>query len=90
MPTAIPVTATSMNYASAVFAGFASVSIVWYVISGRRNFNGPPVPADVEPEQDGQVVGEHGGLGRVVTHPESEKTLDGSAGGKQEHSAPKM
>jgi amino acid transporter len=86
MPTAIPVTATSMNYASAVFAGFALVSMVWYIIRGRKNFNGPPVPADVEPEQDGQVVG--GEIGRVVTAAESEKPLGiGAAGGKTNHTS---
>jgi amino acid transporter len=64
MPTAIPVTPTTMNYASVVFMGFASISVFWYVVRGRKSFTGPPVPADVEREDHGQVVG---GLGRVVT-----------------------
>ncbi|RDW88186.1 putative GABA permease [Coleophoma cylindrospora] len=74
MPTSIPVTPTSMNYASAVFMGFALVSVIWYIISGRKHFTGPPVPADVEPENDGQVVGDD--VGRVMTG--SENTLNGS------------
>lgn len=44
MPTAIPVTPTSMNYASAVFVFFAAISFIWYLVNGRKNFSGPPVP----------------------------------------------
>lgn len=43
MPTAIPVTPSSMNYASVLFVFFASVSIIWYVVSGRKYFKGPSV-----------------------------------------------
>ena len=64
MPTAIPVTPVSMNYASVVFMGFAMISLIWYIIRGRKFFTGPPVPADVEAEHDGEVVG---GLGKVMT-----------------------
>ncbi|THU94216.1 amino acid transporter [Dendrothele bispora CBS 962.96] len=46
MPAVIPVTKSSMNYASVVFVGFAVISGVWYMISGRYHYNGPPVPAD--------------------------------------------
>jgi amino acid transporter len=49
MPVSLPVTATSMNYASVVFAGFATISVVWYFIRGRKDFTGPPVPHDVAP-----------------------------------------
>lgn len=41
MPTSIPVTANSMNYASVVFAGFASISIIWYLAYARKHFTGP-------------------------------------------------
>ncbi|KAJ4404688.1 hypothetical protein N0V82_010450 [Gnomoniopsis sp. IMI 355080] len=34
---------STMNYASAVFAGFATISMVWYFAWGRKNFSGPPV-----------------------------------------------
>lgn len=34
---------STMNYASAVFAGFATISLVWYFAWGRKNFSGPPV-----------------------------------------------
>lgn len=35
MPTALPVTQVSMNYASVVFAGFLSISAVWYILYAR-------------------------------------------------------
>lgn len=36
MPTALPVTAVSMNYASVVFVGFMAISAVWYVFYARK------------------------------------------------------
>ena len=66
MPTAIPVTPVSMNYASVVFVFFASISVVWYVISGRKNFTGPPVAAD-EVEHDGTTL-DGGNVGRILTN----------------------
>ncbi|KMP00207.1 GabA permease [Coccidioides immitis H538.4] len=42
MPTALPVTATSMSYASVVFAGFLVISAVWYVVYARKSYKGPP------------------------------------------------
>jgi amino acid permease (GABA permease) len=55
MPVALPVTPSSMNYASVVFAGFATISVVWYFARARRDFKGPPVLAD-EPDEDPGVV----------------------------------
>ncbi|KAL4790816.1 amino acid/polyamine transporter I [Aspergillus venezuelensis] len=46
MPVSLPVDAESMNYASVVFAGFASISIAWYLAYARKHFTGPPVPVD--------------------------------------------
>jgi len=46
MPAVIPVTQVSMNYASVVFVGFALISAVWYAISGKSVYQGPPVPAE--------------------------------------------
>ncbi|KAG2039412.1 amino acid transporter [Suillus americanus] len=43
MPAVIPVTIWSMNYASAVFAGFGVISAVWYMINGRFCYRGPPI-----------------------------------------------
>lgn len=42
MPASLPVDATTMNYASAVFAGFAFIAVVWYFAYARKNFKGPP------------------------------------------------
>jgi amino acid transporter len=36
MPTALPVTAVSMNYASVVFFGFMTISAVWYLVYARK------------------------------------------------------
>ena len=36
MPSALPVTAISMNYASVVFMGFLAISAVWYFVYARR------------------------------------------------------
>jgi amino acid permease (GABA permease) len=57
MPVAIPVTRTSMNYASVVFAGFASISVIWYFARARREFKGPPVLADASEEDPSLVSG---------------------------------
>ncbi|EGO20263.1 hypothetical protein SERLADRAFT_442396 [Serpula lacrymans var. lacrymans S7.9] len=46
MPSVIPVTTVTMNYASVVFIGFGAISAVWYIINGRHQYAGPPVPED--------------------------------------------
>jgi hypothetical protein len=48
------------NYASVVFAGFATISVVWYFVSGRKNFTGPPVVQDADPTIDGKDVSSTG------------------------------
>ena len=58
MPVSLPVDASTTNYASVVFAGFATISIIWYFVRGRKAFSGPPVPADVAPEDVSVVAGE--------------------------------
>ena len=57
MPVALPVTPQSMNYASVVFAGFASISVLWYFVRGRKSFTGPPVGVDVSPDDVGVIAG---------------------------------
>lgn len=64
MPVSLPVTASDMNYASVVFAGFASISMLWYFVHGRKAFTGPPVPQDANPDEafvDGQNFGQDSG-----------------------------
>jgi len=77
MPTAIPVTLSSMNYASVVFLFFASVSVLCYAVSGRKSFTGPP--SDMHVEHDGEVAG---GLGRVTPEQASRCTYYGNYEGK--------
>lgn len=50
MPVSLPVTPSTMNYASVVFASFASISVIWYFIYARYHFTGPPVMADLVDE----------------------------------------
>ncbi|KAL4780904.1 amino acid transporter [Aspergillus varians] len=54
MPVSVPVEPTNMNYASVVIAAFAIVSVVWYMISGRKHFSGPPVRGNID--SSGAVV----------------------------------
>ncbi|ETI21205.1 hypothetical protein G647_07549 [Cladophialophora carrionii CBS 160.54] len=42
MPSALPVTVVTMNYASVVFVGFMCISAVWYVVHARKVYKGPP------------------------------------------------
>ncbi|KAJ8073066.1 hypothetical protein PM082_019934 [Marasmius tenuissimus] len=56
MPAVVPVTAVTMNYASVVFVGFGVISAVWYIISGRHHYTGPPEPRELvggEREREG-------------------------------------
>ncbi|KAF2714898.1 amino acid transporter [Pleomassaria siparia CBS 279.74] len=46
MPTAIPVTAQYMNYASVVFFAFFVIATVWYFVWGKKNYQGPPTHED--------------------------------------------
>ncbi|KAL1296731.1 hypothetical protein AAFC00_000201 [Neodothiora populina] len=42
MPTALPVTSISMNYASVVFVGFMFLSACFYILYARKIYVGPP------------------------------------------------
>ncbi|KAI5925509.1 amino acid transporter [Camillea tinctor] len=42
MPTALPVTEASMNYAIVVFLGFMALSAIWYALYARKVYKGPP------------------------------------------------
>ena len=44
MPPALPVTPSSMNYASAVLVGFLAVAGAWYLAWGQQHYRGPPCP----------------------------------------------
>lgn len=49
-------TPTNMNYASVVFAAFASISVIWYFVWGRRNFSGPAVLKNLMADSDVGVI----------------------------------
>jgi amino acid transporter len=58
MPVSLPVTPSTMNYASVVFAGFATMAVSYYFLRARKTFTGPPVPVDVDAEDVGVANGE--------------------------------
>ncbi|KAF3909658.1 hypothetical protein AA313_de0207695 [Arthrobotrys entomopaga] len=51
MPSFIPTTLEYMNYASVVFVGFTVISAAWYIIWGRKHYQGPPTHEDAALEQ---------------------------------------
>lgn len=71
MPVSLPVTPSSMNYAAAVFAGFAAIAFVWYFAYARNNFTGPPVVDD-------DAYGPGVTAGRLLKDP-AERGVAGSA-----------
>ncbi|PMD21675.1 amino acid transporter [Hyaloscypha hepaticicola] len=56
MPTALPVTAITMNYASVVLVGFMAMAAAWYFIYAKRVYKGPPasdgLSADTPPHTE--------------------------------------
>ncbi|KAF8154304.1 amino acid transporter [Crassisporium funariophilum] len=62
MPAVIPVTQISMNYASVVFVGFAAISAVWYLINGRSNYQGPPLPEEISTDERNSTTSSHSKL----------------------------
>ncbi|KAM0714988.1 hypothetical protein Q7P37_009453 [Cladosporium fusiforme] len=48
MPSAVPVDLESMNYASVVFVAGVAFAVIWYVIRGRKTYQGPPAPVDTD------------------------------------------
>jgi amino acid transporter len=46
MPSAIPVTAETVNYAPVVFVFATGVSAIWYWVWGHKNYAGPPTHDD--------------------------------------------
>ncbi|KAJ6119553.1 hypothetical protein N7523_003833 [Penicillium sp. IBT 18751x] len=42
MPSYIPVTAQTVNYAPVVFVGFAIIAMAWYWAWGKKKYHGPP------------------------------------------------
>ncbi|KAM4057355.1 amino acid permease [Hirsutella rhossiliensis] len=46
MPSTIPVTAATVNYAPAVFVAAMAISGIWYWAWGHKNYAGPPVQGE--------------------------------------------
>jgi hypothetical protein len=42
MPAYLPVTPLTVNYAPVVFVGFVAIASAWYVVWGRKHYQGPP------------------------------------------------
>jgi amino acid transporter len=55
MPTSIPVSKDTMNYACVVFVGFVAISGLWYAVWGKKNYIGPALE-----EIDGQIDSQAG------------------------------
>lgn len=72
-----------MNYASVVFISFATLSLIWYLINGRKHFTGPPVviqDAEEATTLEGQKPHSLGG----VDGGDGELGLDGEAVGEKQ------
>ncbi|OBT75069.1 hypothetical protein VF21_06489 [Pseudogymnoascus sp. 05NY08] len=82
MPVSIPVTASSMNYASVVFAGFAAISGAWYLVHARKNFKGPVAAQWQGSDWDDNGVVTDKTLDRLETEPTKIDTS--SEGGEKE------
>jgi choline transport protein len=48
-PPVTPVTANTMNYSVVVTGGVMILSVIWYFIRGRKDYNGPIIDEDVAP-----------------------------------------
>ncbi|KAI6780495.1 uncharacterized protein J7T54_000134 [Emericellopsis cladophorae] len=59
LPVSLPVDASSMNYASVVFSGFAAIAFAWYFSYARKNFTGPPVDREAMDTVDGVMAAPH-------------------------------
>ncbi|GAD95044.1 GABA permease, putative [Paecilomyces variotii No. 5] len=79
MPVSLPVTASSMNYASVVFAGFASISALWYFVYARKKFTGPPVAGDDRAREEAGVM-----TGQAVVDAEKIASLEPDVPKKQD------
>ncbi|KAM0747892.1 putative gaba permease [Meredithblackwellia eburnea MCA 4105] len=57
MPAIIPVTKTSMNWASVVLVGSLALSGIWYIVSARHTYTGPPASAGLNhrPREEEEV-----------------------------------
>lgn len=59
MPSYLPTTADTMNYASVVFVGGVTISAVWYFVWGRKNYQGPPAKEEDIARRRSSVISAH-------------------------------
>lgn len=76
MPTAIPVTASSMNYASVCFAGFTLIAILWYVFNARKHYTGPAISSIKTKDGTVQVTERYDG-GDDILSDDSPSAIEG-------------
>jgi len=69
LPTYLPVTKDTMNYAAVITGGVVLLAMIWYFIDGRRHYRGPHAYVT---DKVGNVLNESGGEG------EGEKASVGS------------
>jgi len=41
LPTTLPVTKNTMNYAAVITGSIALLALIWYFVDGRRHYHGP-------------------------------------------------
>jgi amino acid transporter len=75
MPVAIPVTPSTMNYASVVFVFFAVVAAIWYIVYGRAHFKGP---GSMDLEGEAPITGTPGGDGNGIVEKGNGHTSNGT------------
>ncbi|KAI0742861.1 APC amino acid permease [Daedaleopsis nitida] len=58
LPTVLPVTAETMNYAAPITGGVILLSLVWYAVGGRKHYTGPQSNrTDLDTAKDVLVAG---------------------------------
>ena len=55
-PSELPVVADNMNYSIVVFAGEFIAGLAWYVIRGRKHYNGPIIEPGIMPMSGGDFA----------------------------------
>jgi amino acid permease (GABA permease) len=58
LPTTLPVTKDTMNYAAVITGSIALLALIWYFIDGRRHYHGPHANAGKNLKSAGVVEGD--------------------------------
>lgn len=57
MPTALPVTPNTMNYAVVYFCGILAFSAIYWFTHGRKSYTGPLVEAVIDEQSSATGIG---------------------------------